>query len=476
MDRKVFRQIGYIGGVFICLFVFSSVVAARHYLVSLKTRNGNYLTAENGGGGIINANRLRANEWEIFTLLDLNEGELEDGDKVAVKTINGSFFSAVNGGGDNVFADKRAPLEWETFYIERKMGGGDKKIGERDFIALRSINNYYLSAPNGGGVQVNAKTKTFGVDEKFFLERRGEPSPGKLSGPFTAPQMIFRGVVGNDESGRTTGDFFDCKNFYFGNTFPNCYLNHEGTDFMLFGHLLTQLGGSIDIYTVAAGKVVAVADGNTDKCFYKPSKPDSKDVIFCANDVRDGREFISEVKDANMVAVLQDDGLIAYYFHLKRNSIVLRKNQRVECGQLVGKIGSSGISSAPHFHLTLARIRHDQPFPATNPNTQDPDAEFKNASFNRTLAGYLNPYEPMLWINLSGVIPKKTCNSYIEGASPTCGLGQSCPSNICQLGMVIKDGVCKRIGVLPNKPCDENQLCGPGLECSGGVCKLPRKP
>jgi murein DD-endopeptidase MepM/ murein hydrolase activator NlpD len=476
---KFFRTIGLVGGAVLVVLLLSGECAARHYLISLKTRNGNYLTAEQGGGGIINANRLRANEWETFTLLDLNEGELEDGDKVAIKTMNGNFFSAVNGGGDNVFADKRAPLEWETFFIERKMSRVDKRIEDRDFIALRSINNYYLSAPNGGGAQaVNAKTKTFGADEKFFLERKGEPSAGRLSGPFSAPQMIVRGVVGNDESGRTTGDFFDCKNSYFGDGFPNCYLDHEGTDFMLFGHIITQLAGSIDVYTVAPGKVVAVADGNTDKCFYKPSSPDSKDVIFCVNDVRNGREFISEQKDANMVAVLQDDGLIAYYFHLKRDSIVLRKDQRVECGQLVGKIGSSGRSSAPHFHLTLARIKHDQPFPATNPNAADPDIEFKNASFNRTLAGYLNPYNPMLWISLSGVVPKKTCSSYVEGASPTCGLGQPCPNNLCQPGLLMKDGVCKRIGVLPSKPCDGNQLCLPGLECTGGVCKLPppKKP
>jgi len=473
VKAKILGRIVLIGTAVLIVVFLSGEVLARHYIISLKTRNGNYLTAENGGGGIINANRTRANEWETFTLLDLNEGELEDGDKVAIKTNGGSFFSAVNGGGDNVFADKRAPLEWETFYIERKMSRADKSIRDRDLIALRSYNNYYLSAPNAGG-QINAKTKTFGSDEKFTIERKGEPAEGMLSGPFTAPQMIVRGVVGNDESGRTTGDFFDCKNFYFGNTFPNCYLDHEGTDFMLFGHLLTQFGGSIDVYTVAAGKVVAVADGNTDKCFYKPSKPDSKDVIFCTNDVRDGREFVSEVKDANMVAVLQDDGLLAYYFHLKRNSIVLRKNQRVECGQLVGKIGSSGVSSAPHFHLTLARIRHDQPFPATNPNATDPDIEFKNASFNRTLAGYLNPYKPMLWISLSGVIPKKTCNSYIEGAASTCGLGQPCPNNLCQPGLLMKDGVCKRIGVILNKPCDQNQLCLPGLKCSEGICKLRR--
>lgn len=469
VNAKFLQRIGLVGAAVFVLLFFSGESLARHFVISLKTRLGNYLTAENGGGGIINANRTRANEWETFTLLDLNEGELEDGDRVAIKTRNGNFFSAVNGGGDNVFADKTALFEWETFVIERKSNRTDREIRDRDLIALRSINNNYLSALNGGGGQVNVKTKTLGNDEKFIIEKKGEPSAGRLSGPFTAPQMILRGVVGIDESANTEGDFNDCKNGYFGDNFPNCYGGHEGTDFMLFGHLLTQLAGSIDVYTVAAGKVVATADGNTDKCFYKPSKPDadSKDVIFCANDVRDGKKFISEVKDANMVAVLQDDGLIAYYLHLKRNSVVLKKDQRVECGQLVGKVGSSGVSSAPHFHLTMARIKDDQPFPAS-------ETDFKGAGLNRTLADYLNPYKPMLWENLSGVIPKKTCNSYVEGGAPTCGLGQPCPNNLCQPGLLMKDGVCKRIGVILNKPCDKNQLCAPGLQCSEGVCKLRR--
>lgn len=475
MIPKFFRTIGLVGGAMLVLLLLTNECAARHYLISLKTRLGNYITAEQGGGGIINANRTRANEWEVFTLLDLNEGELEDGDEVAIKTRNGSFFSAVNGGGDNVFADKTALLQWETFHIERKTNrAGTKKIEDRDRVALRSFNNYYFSAVNGGGAQVNAKPKTAGNDETFILESRGEPSAGTLSGPFTAPQMIIRPIVGIDESINTQGDFNKCNNRYFGRDFPNCYGGHEGTDFLLAGHILAQSLGSIDVYTIAGGKVVARDDGNTDKCFFKiPPSADAppEDFIFCINDDRNRNEFLSKTKEANFVAVLQDDGIIAYYFHLKKNSVVLNTGDRVECGQLVGKIGSSGISSAPHLHITLARIKADQPFPSNRD-------EFKNASYNFELADYLNPYAPMLWRELIGAIPKKTCNSYVTGGAPTCGLGQPCPNNICQPGLLMKDGVCKRVGVLPGKPCDGNQLCGPGLECTGGVCKLPppKKP
>ncbi len=470
MKTKILRGFVAVCGAVFGLLLFSNVGLARHFSVSLQSVNGSFVAAENGGGGLVNANRARAAEWETFTLIDLNEGELRHGDEIAFKTLNGNFFSAVDGGGGKLLADKNAPLAWETFKILRLNRRSDDLIKDGDPVALTTRNGNYLTALNGGGMEVNAKERNRGDHQVFRISLKGDPVAGKLSGPFTAPQMIIRPIVGIDESANTEGDFNVCNNRYFGRDFPNCYGGHEGTDFLLAGHILAQAAGSIDVYTVAGGKVVAVADGNTDKCFFKiPPSADapSKDFVFCVNDVRDGKEFLSNAKEANFVAVLQDDGIIAYYFHLKRNSILLKKGNRVECGQLVGKIGSSGVSSAPHLHLTLARVKSDQPFPAS-------EADFKNTALNRTVADYLNPYAPMLWRELIGAIPRKTC----QANAPTCGLGQSCPNNLCQIGLVMKDNVCKRIGVFPNKPCDANQLCGPGLECNGGVCKLPlpKKP
>ncbi len=466
MSAGVSRKIGFVCGLIALFLLFAGEVQARHYSISLKTRLGNFVTAENNGGGLVSANRTQAHEWEIFTLLDLNEGELEDGDPVALKTSKGYFFSAVNGGGDKLLADKLALHDWETFFVERKTNrAGTSEIEDGDRVALRTGTNNYVSALNGGGNQVNAKPKTAGYDELFILGRRGDPVAGTLSGPFTAPQMVLRNVVGIDESNNADGDFFTCSNEYFGKGFPNCYAGHEGTDFLLAGHILAQTAGSIDVYAVAGGKVVAVSDGNTDKCFFRvPASADapSGDFIFCVNGVSDGREFLSGVKEANFITVLQDDGIVAYYFHLKRDSIIVRVGERIECGRRLGKVGSSGVSSAPHFHLTLLRIKPETDFPRLA-------VDFGNIGIDRALADFINPYKPMLWRELLGVVPRKTC----QADAPTCGLGQPCPSTICQVGLLMRDGVCKKIGVLFNKPCDGNQICVPGLVCSGGACRLP---
>jgi len=441
--------------------LFAVVSQARHFSMSLKSFNGNFVVAENGGGGTVNANRPSAREWETFTLLDLNEGELEMGDPVAIKTANGNFFSAMNGGGDKLLADKSALLSWETFKIERlTRRSGDNLIKDGDRVSLRTMKNNFISALDGGGREVNAKGNSVGNSEMFII-RLNEPGNVKLSGPVNATQMIIRPVVGVDDLARTSGDIKFCKNNYFGENFPNCYRGHEGTDFGLVGHVVSQLAGSIDVFAVTGGKVVAKADGNTDLCFYRipppPSDSRASDFVFCINDKNDAKE-------ANFVAILQDDGVIAYYYHLKKDSIPVNVGDRVECGQFLGKIGSSGISSAPHLHLTLQRMKKDTAFPRTQ-------AEFKSAGGNRSVAEIINPYSPMLWTELSNQVPVKTC-----GAATGKGEESSPCRNVteCKFGLVCQSGKCQKPS-LPNITPPGCGNCPPLTTCKDGKC-VPKKP
>ncbi len=443
--------------------LFSNNLFARHFSITLKSINGNFVAAENGGGERVNANRPAAHEWETFTLLDLNEGELENGDAVAIKTVNGNFFSAINGGGDKLLADKTALVTWETFYLERMTRrASDNLVKNGDRVAFRTMNKNYLSALDGGGREVNAKPISVGNNEMFLINWNGEPTAGKLSGPFAATQMIIRPVVGVDDLARTEGDIKFCKNNYFGENFPNCYRGHEGTDFGLIGHVIAQLAGSVDVYSVAGGKVVAKADGNTDLCFYKfpppPSSSRASDFVFCINDKNDAKE-------ANFVAILQDDGMLAYYYHLKKDSIAVNVGERIDCGKYLGKIGSSGISSAPHLHLTLQRIKRNETFPKT-------EAEFKNSAGSRNKADIINPYSPMLWAELTNQVPKKVC-----GENRASGEEGNVCRNIteCKFGLNCKDGKCQKPS-LPNITLPSGcGNCPPLTECKDGKC-VPKRP
>jgi murein DD-endopeptidase MepM/ murein hydrolase activator NlpD len=56
---------------------------------------------------------------------------------------------------------------------------------------------------------------------------------------------------------------------------------------------------------------------------------------------------------ANQVIVYHDNGIQAQYLHLKQNSLAVSEGDRVEAGDLLGIVGSSGYSTQPHLHLDL---------------------------------------------------------------------------------------------------------------------------
>ncbi len=55
----------------------------------------------------------------------------------------------------------------------------------------------------------------------------------------------------------------------------------------------------------------------------------------------------------NVVIVQHDGGVQSYYAHLSQ--IVVPPGAQVRAGQLVGRVGSTGLSTAPHLHLEIRR-------------------------------------------------------------------------------------------------------------------------
>jgi Peptidase family M23 len=55
--------------------------------------------------------------------------------------------------------------------------------------------------------------------------------------------------------------------------------------------------------------------------------------------------------DGNAVFLRLRDGRIVFYAHMIPGSVLVREGDRVVRGQLLGRVGNSGNSSAPHLHL-----------------------------------------------------------------------------------------------------------------------------
>lgn len=139
--------------------------------------------------------------------------------------------------------------------------------------------------------------------------------------------------------------------------------NHNGTDYnsLQFSWLTMDNDGLI-VTAVADGRIIDRRDGEFDRqCAFDPGA------------------------ESNVVVLEHDDGTITIYAHLKNGSVTPRKvGDRVEQGDYLGVVGSSGFSTGPHLHLGV-QDRFN--------NLYDPYAGACNGLNNES---YWNDQEPYL--------------------------------------------------------------------------------
>ncbi len=93
------------------------------------------------------------------------------------------------------------------------------------------------------------------------------------------------------------------------------------------------------VHSVAAGRVVSAVND-------RPDAPINNDPI--APGVHSPAQFVG-----NGVVVKIAPGKYAVYAHLQPGSVQVKRGQRVRTGQVIGLLGNSGNSSAPHLHFSI---------------------------------------------------------------------------------------------------------------------------
>ncbi len=78
-------------------------------------------------------------------------------------------------------------------------------------------------------------------------------------------------------------------------------------------------------------------------------------VIRVKDDSDRGGPSPSFEQDANVIEVLQTDGTLAEYAHLKYKGVLVKVGDHVAAGQIIGLSGNTGYSSGPHLHFVVEK-------------------------------------------------------------------------------------------------------------------------
>jgi murein DD-endopeptidase MepM/ murein hydrolase activator NlpD len=162
----------------------------------------------------------------------------------------------------------------------------------------------------------------------------------------TDPGAIARERIGVDHDlvvqpydvvGRTTSAD------YLGRTFPHCFDEHHGTDFILDGGFPAMDAGSAPVRAAADGVVTLVIDDRYDRCHASGSGVSCDGYPIEKNEItlRHDRPIAGRA------------GLQSRYWHLMTDSAEVEVGDFVVCGQVLARIGSSGNSSFPHLHFQV---------------------------------------------------------------------------------------------------------------------------
>lgn len=117
--------------------------------------------------------------------------------------------------------------------------------------------------------------------------------------------------------------------------------NHKGTDFFLWPFSWNKMDAEeVEIVAAAPGIIIGKQDGHYDRnCSFN------------------GNSW-------NAVYIQHADGSVAWYGHMKKNSVTTKAvGQTVATGEYLGIVGSSGNSTGPHLHFEVYRSAS---YPPTN--------------------------------------------------------------------------------------------------------------
>ena len=179
----------------------------------------------------------------------------------------------------------------------------------------------------------------FGCDATSLDLEMPLDAPLSFALPLAEPEL-FGQVLAIDHDPQVYDGIWrvNCRD-YDGRSFPWCYDEHDGVDYLLESGFEAMDAGSTEIWAAADGVVVDTEDGNYDRCH---------------GDVETGEVDCDGYEQrSNFVTLEHSTGHRTLYWHMQKDSVAVSVGDWVEQGAVLGRVGSSGTSTTPHLHFEL---------------------------------------------------------------------------------------------------------------------------
>ncbi|MGE4219965.1 MAG: peptidoglycan DD-metalloendopeptidase family protein [Alphaproteobacteria bacterium] len=170
---------------------------------------------------------------------------------------------------------------------------------------------------------------------------RAEPSPGQIKTGVAPDGNIVLGWpikcrVGDDCYVQQYVDHDSTDGYKDYRCGPLSYDTHKGTDIRLPS--IPAMDKGVEVVAALAGVVSAIREG----------MPDVHMRLV-------GREAVNDRGLGNVVVLDHPGGWRTVYAHMHRDSLRVKKGDKVEAGQVLGLVGMSGLTEFPHLHFGVMR-------------------------------------------------------------------------------------------------------------------------
>ncbi|MGC4024077.1 MAG: M23 family metallopeptidase [Mesorhizobium sp.] len=221
----------------------------------------------------------------------------------------------------------------------------------------------FMDVPLPEGKQVPAKVSVRVTAARQIADKDGKPEPLPADYPLAASYSFVGAPATVEKPATLIEPPLRGKGWVSVNGCCDAITSHRGAVMSINGHIRVPERFAIDwiklddknqMYTGAATKlesyayygaqVHSVADGIVVNLYDETDEQVPSE---------DAKGITTENIGGNMLVIEIADGVYAFYAHLQRGSLKFKLGDKVKAGDVVGLLGNTGNSTAPHLHFHL---------------------------------------------------------------------------------------------------------------------------